>query len=114
MTSIDPSLLAHSSSSVDHAEAVVRPRSGSASFKHIPAIPDLRFEQSYLKSIAPYITTRRVPSGEEEEEGLEVVGVEWRKVLWITTRDQLISPLLQGAIWYVICPASTLGSVKDM
>ena len=43
--------------------------------------------------------------GEEEEVGeAEVITVEWGKVLWITTRDQVISPLLQGALWCVTNP----------
>lgn len=29
----------------------------------------------------------------------EVVHVQWQKVLWVTTRDQVISPLLQGVLW---------------
>ncbi|TFK32341.1 hypothetical protein BDQ12DRAFT_638886 [Crucibulum laeve] len=29
----------------------------------------------------------------------EVVDIQWNKVIWITTRDQVISPLLQGALW---------------
>jgi hypothetical protein len=32
----------------------------------------------------------------------EIVHVQWNKVIWITTRDQIISPLLQGVIWYVL------------
>ena len=31
----------------------------------------------------------------------EVIEVQWGKVLWVTTRDQLLSPLIQGALWYV-------------
>jgi len=49
--------------------------------------------------------------GKEAEEGFgerevtvvpgprEVIRVKWEKVLWVTMRDQVISPLLQGAIW---------------
>lgn len=33
----------------------------------------------------------------------ELVHVQWKKVLWVTTRDQVISPLLQGALWYANC-----------
>lgn len=73
----------------------------------LPAIPDLRFEQSYLKSIAPFVHTRRVGGSAEgekaggadgagEEGHVEVVAVEWSRVAWVTTRDQLLSPLLQG------------------
>jgi hypothetical protein len=38
----------------------------------------------------------------------EIVRVEWNKVIWVTTRDQVISPLLQGALWYVVCFCSRL------
>lgn len=75
-------------------------------------IPDLRFEYTYLKRIVPYVHVQRrgedKGKGKEGEEtaesaegGQEVVTVEWGKVIWITTRDQVISPLLQGALWYV-------------
>lgn len=107
---------------------------------HLPVIPDLRFEHSYLKSIRPHIHTRdeiertnstRVPKTEEERDTFggqeydkvekekddhelsqnrpvppavvpsysEVVQIEWQKVFWVTARDQVISPLLQGALW---------------
>ena len=32
----------------------------------------------------------------------EVVRVQWGRVIWITTRDQVLSPLLQGAVWCVL------------
>ena len=44
----------------------------------LPPLPDLRFEQSYLKSI----------------EGKDTQGI-----IWITFRDQLVMPLLQGTLW---------------
>ncbi|KAF9010114.1 hypothetical protein BDQ17DRAFT_1273845 [Cyathus striatus] len=98
-----------------------------------PPIPDLRFEYSYLRSIRPYVQLRRstpLPEdsddGEYEKIGLtlaekgkqkqsdipavggEIIDVQWNKVLWVTTRDQVISPLLQGALWalasYFITP----------
>jgi hypothetical protein len=46
--------------------SVIRPTKRSA---HLPPLPDLRFEQSYLHSIANADT--------------------WWKVAWITTRDQV-------------------------
>ncbi|KAG6815821.1 hypothetical protein H0H87_011120, partial [Tephrocybe sp. NHM501043] len=78
----------------------------------LPAIPDLRFEHSYLRSIQRFITVRRgtitlnIRRNEVEDEkqaqslstGTEVVDIQWSKVAWITTRDQIISPLLQGAL----------------
>ncbi|KAG6907366.1 hypothetical protein DXG01_009187 [Tephrocybe rancida] len=76
---------------------------------HLPVIPDLRFEHSYLRSIQRFIIIRRSPaplSDELEDEKrllspsltTEVVDIQWSKVLWITTRDQVISPLVQGAL----------------
>jgi len=60
--------------------------------------------------------------GKEAEEGFgegkvtvvkgprEVISVQWQKVLWVTMRDQVISPLLQGALWalasYYLTPFS--------
>jgi hypothetical protein len=29
----------------------------------------------------------------------EIIHVQWKKVIWITIRDQVISPLVQGALW---------------
>lgn len=29
----------------------------------------------------------------------EVIKVQWKNVLWVTMRDQVISPLVQGALW---------------
>lgn len=88
--------------------------------RRIPPVPDLRFEYSYLRGVSQYISLERVSAKtgasekgkekavEEEEaaetlvaEGREVVHVQWGPVLWVTTRDQIISPLLQGALWYV-------------
>ncbi|THH20326.1 hypothetical protein EW146_g1004 [Bondarzewia mesenterica] len=82
------------------------------------AIPDMRFEQTYLKRILPYVHIERrtsAPIGASDETGKrkekadgdvdaeevseEVITVQWGKVFWITTRDQVISPLLQGALW---------------
>lgn len=48
----------------------------------MPPLPDLRFEQSYLKSI----------------EGAK----SWKGVLWITFRDQVLLALTQGAIWTLL------------
>lgn len=117
MSSLDPSHFPNSSLKERKMldQAPLHPEraghAGSNSHLHIPAIPDLRFEHSYLRSIAPYVQTRRVTLGHASEKPvstvhdsngfLEVAGIDWRKVAWITIRDQLISPLLQGAIWRV-------------
>ncbi|TGJ85320.1 hypothetical protein E0Z10_g3440 [Xylaria hypoxylon] len=44
-----------------------------------PPMPDLRFEQSYLHSIASAET--------------------WGRVAWITVRDQIMMPLAQGVLY---------------
>ncbi|KAH7329216.1 hypothetical protein B0I35DRAFT_404462 [Stachybotrys elegans] len=46
---------------------------------NMPPLPDLRFEQSYLRSIAEADT--------------------WWKVALITTRDQIMMPMLQGVLY---------------
>ncbi|KAH0596347.1 hypothetical protein MHUMG1_06208 [Metarhizium humberi] len=48
----------------------------------LPPLPDLRFEQSYLRSIANADT--------------------WWKVLLITARDQVMMPLAQGLIYNLL------------
>ncbi|KAG5944916.1 hypothetical protein E4U60_005631 [Claviceps pazoutovae] len=59
--------------------SVLRPARKS---HNLPPLPDLRFEQSYLRSIAHADT--------------------WWKVLLITTRDQVIMPLAQGVIYNLL------------
>lgn len=31
----------------------------------------------------------------------EIIRVRWKSVIWVTVRDQVISPLIQGALWSV-------------
>ncbi len=49
---------------------------------NLPPLPDLRFEQSYLASL----------------EGAET----WWKIAWITGRDQVVLPLVQGMLWTLV------------
>ncbi|KAL6713155.1 hypothetical protein ACLMJK_009276 [Lecanora helva] len=46
---------------------------------NLPPLPDLRFEQSYLASL----------------QGAET----WWRIAWITGRDQVLLPLVQGTLW---------------
>src|SRR6266436_3617591 len=55
----------------------------------LSAIPDLRFEQTYLAKI-------------------EAADPSWHSIAWITIRDYAISPLLQGALWCVPFKAFTI------
>ncbi len=61
-------------------------------------IPDLRFEQSYLKGVSKFVHTEHIDDGSKEGH-LEVVNVDWGSVGWVTFRDQLFMPLLQGFLW---------------
>ncbi|KLO09844.1 hypothetical protein SCHPADRAFT_892794 [Schizopora paradoxa] len=73
--------------------------SSSSPSHHVPMkIPDLRFEQSYLKGISKFVHTEHVNDGNGEGH-MEVVKVDWGNVAWITFRDQMFMPLLQGLVW---------------
>ncbi|KAI1306320.1 hypothetical protein F5Y03DRAFT_138948 [Xylaria venustula] len=60
---------------------LVRPREAARRQRapSFPPMPDLRFEQSYLHSIA----------------GAET----WGRIAWITVRDQIMMPLAQGVLY---------------
>jgi hypothetical protein len=130
---IDASSSGSDSDLFESPEHDQRRRTTSLSRALLPVIPDLRFEQSYLKSIQPYVHIEEAESqelrvvnekgkgkekaelpreGEEQREQLirrdvepivdsshHLVRIEWGRVAWVTTRDQIISPLLQGALW---------------
>lgn len=57
-------------------ESILRPAPRRA---NLPPLPDLRFEQSYLASIQHADT--------------------WQRVAYITIKDQLLMPLVQGMVW---------------
>ena len=68
---------------------------------------DLRFEQTYLKSIAPHVRLT-TPASDENEKRRDLVhnqdrqlDIKWGMVIWITTRDQVFAPMFQGMIWSV-------------
>jgi hypothetical protein len=74
----------------------------------LPVIPDLRFEYSYLKSIQHFVEVEgldeqggwtQTKRAERFDQSFEVIKVQWGRVLWVTVRDQVISPLVQGALW---------------
>jgi len=100
----------------------------------MPTIPDLRFEQTYLRSISAHLHVRPLHAVSSPHTGLEyektprnrkgkdvelvvraselskdtqsiypialhAVRINWPGVAWVTARDQLLSPLLQGALW---------------
>jgi hypothetical protein len=78
----------------------------------LTTVPDLRFEYGFLKSVRPYFRLRTNDSkGKEKETNadagnvvagpVDTLDIQWLDVAWITTRDQVLSPLLQGALWYV-------------
>ncbi|KAL2001061.1 hypothetical protein VTN02DRAFT_2298 [Thermoascus thermophilus] len=71
-----PSPAASIPSDVVDPSRVIRP---VARRKNLPPLPDLRFEQSYLASL----------------KGAE----SWGRIAWITVRDQVLLPLIQGTLW---------------
>ena len=81
----------------------------------VPPIPDLRFEHTYLRNIRQHVRVENSKppgasnlkeKGETQEAslGTEVVHVRWGMVLWITVKEQIVSPLVQGMLWYVRMP----------
>lgn len=108
--------------SLDHHQAA---RTTTA--RPVLPIPDLRFEYSYLRSIRPFVKllrTAALPSkvtkthgGGEDSKNIEkevpwngeqatfpkseTLEIQWKRVIWVTARDQFMAPFLQGALWYV-------------
>jgi len=89
----------------------------STSRLHKLPVPDLRFEYSYLKSIGKYVHRSTAPeqtidekAQAEDHSSLEpqreataedVYSIEWGWVSYITVRDQVIMPFVQGLVWGV-------------
>lgn len=69
-------------SDVDEDEIPVSVLRSTPRRAHLPPLPDLRFEQSYLASI-------------QQAES-------WQKIAWITFRDQVFMPLAQGVVWTLV------------
>jgi len=71
---------------------------------------DLRFEQTYLKTIAPHVRLTTPAPDKNEKYGDLVhpqskrLDIKWGKVIWITARDQVLAPMFQGMIWWVSFP----------
>ncbi|KIR24757.1 hypothetical protein I307_06182 [Cryptococcus deuterogattii 99/473] len=76
---------------------------------HMPPLPDLRFEPKPGKGSRSHLAekpeqevrTGMVQSADRDEVyfwGREV-DVDWSRVAWVTIRDQLFAPLVQGALW---------------
>lgn len=69
---------------------------------------DLRFEQTYLKSIAPHVRLTTPVPDENEKRGHvshlqgQQLDIKWGRVIWITTRDQVLTPMFQGILWWVL------------
>ncbi|KAL4066981.1 hypothetical protein V8B97DRAFT_1978863 [Scleroderma yunnanense] len=80
-------------------------------------IPDLRFEQTYLSRIRGCLHIEpqsHAPTGEDGDYAAvthvvplinpsqQVISVDWQNVAYITLRDQVLMPLLQGMLWGVV------------
>lgn len=85
-------------------------------------IPDIRFEQTYLSRVQTCLHVEEIagrggdvdsPSSTDDSftaathvspvitSSQQITHVYWGKLAWITVRDQVIMPLLQGMLWYV-------------
>lgn len=86
-------------------------------------IPDIRFEQTYLSRVQTCLHVEEIagrgggvdpPSSTDDSftvathvipvitSSQQITRVDWGKLAWITVRDQVIMPLLQGMLWCVI------------
>ncbi|KAJ8081814.1 hypothetical protein PM082_007660 [Marasmius tenuissimus] len=64
----------------------------------MPPIPDLRFENSFLSKLHPFVQFRRA----EGDGKAEVIEIQWGHVFWVTMRDQVLSPLVQGTLFAIL------------
>ncbi|GJE85124.1 hypothetical protein PsYK624_012020 [Phanerochaete sordida] len=73
-------------------------------------MPDLRFEYTYLRNIRRHVHVEHVKpptqsgaaeknESDEAARETEVVRVAWGNVLWITVKEQVLGPLVQGLLW---------------
>ncbi|OCH86152.1 hypothetical protein OBBRIDRAFT_797491 [Obba rivulosa] len=110
----------------EHKDSPIHSHSPSQHAHRARPLPDFRFESSYLRSIAPYVHAERAVSAvvahDEKGKGravegmtgegavavaeivmssasTEVVRIDWGRVAWVTARDQILVPLIQGALW---------------
>ncbi|KAJ8586341.1 hypothetical protein M405DRAFT_823509 [Rhizopogon salebrosus TDB-379] len=86
-------------------------------------IPDIRFEQTYLSRVLTCLHVEQItgrgsnvdsPSSSDDPftaathvspiitSSQQITRIDWGKLAWITVRDQVIMPLLQGMLWGVI------------
>ncbi|KAJ7100622.1 hypothetical protein B0H15DRAFT_455831 [Mycena belliarum] len=103
MASANPPFVAHDPKHIDPQEE--HPRRAA-----LTTVPDLRFEYGFLKSVRPYFRLQETASkgkGKEKEEAGDAtepgdaLEIQWQDIAWVTTRDQVLSPLLQGALWAI-------------
>jgi len=71
-----PSEAGSISTGIVDSSRIVKPPSRR---RPLPPLPDLRFQQSYLASL----------------KGAD----SWGRIAWITVRDQILLPLIQGTLW---------------
>ncbi|KAK7052288.1 hypothetical protein R3P38DRAFT_2859547 [Favolaschia claudopus] len=110
---------------VAHDPKHIEPQRDEPRRAAVHTVPDLRFEYGFLKSIRPHFSLQRPDfkgKGKEKETDTDVatgpvdrLDIQWLNVVWITTRDQVLSPLAQGALWalasYFLTPV--VGQVRS-
>ncbi|KAL1411265.1 hypothetical protein Q8F55_002216 [Vanrija albida] len=67
----------------------------------LPPLPELRFEQAYLRSLLPSLAPASKADASASQAIVRGHGVDvrWGQVAWITVKDQVVSPFLQGVFW---------------
>ncbi|KAK7462832.1 hypothetical protein VKT23_007409 [Stygiomarasmius scandens] len=55
------------------------------------------YEKSRQREKTDVIAVGRSPAGPSE-----IITVQWAPLLWVTVRDQVLSPLVQGCVWAVL------------
>lgn len=89
--------------------------------KRLP-IPDLRFEQTYLHRIRDCLHIQPSPATVPSEDGdyvsatnvvplltssQQVIKIDWKSIAYVTLRDQVLMPMLQGILWWVALPTKS-------
>ncbi|KAG2041255.1 hypothetical protein BDR03DRAFT_991176 [Suillus americanus] len=86
-------------------------------------IPDIRFEQTYLSRVQTCLHVEEIagkgggvdpPLSTDDSftaathvspvitSSQQITRIDWGKLAWVTVRDQVIMPLLQGMLWGVV------------
>jgi hypothetical protein len=91
LQSVRPYIQVERSTSASVPTDSVDPASEDHEYERINIPGDQKETEGNDNTLFPRIPTPILAS--------EIIHVQWKKVIWITVRDQVVSPLLQGALW---------------